>query len=524
MIKMVSHRSPDPWILQYSIPYLAVLVFTIPTVIVIVFLFYRFEFKAFNILLKNCSALLVILFVIELYGQIYATFRPGYHVLWMYPDETLGWKYPPDHEFTYTAGNWYAREFSEISKINSAGFRDLERPVEKSPDVIRISILGPSVLAGLETPFDQSITRQLENKLNQSLGPRLKKRFEVFNWGVAGYGFNQYFHTYSTYSRQYKSDYVISFAFDITQIWRTIEGLNCWSVQKLIRRNSKHAQKYNKVCMDIRPRGSFTLESVNRLSKIFFLSDFHEFIKEINLRKMKKMSPFPFSWEEYLEFSRRMGDSIEEETIRTLAEQLKKENLTHSKPKDYAKFKMIRDDIIENGNNGKFAVKNPRESYLFFFFDNLVKRLSKIQTPSRQIREEAKGLIRTYLPKNIMRPIKGNENYVSVELGLFIALKFLQMVQDQVQKDGARFLIADGTHRIWAKDSRLPVEIYSSVLEKFSAVGNAGYLDVGECLNRASEQGIKTSWNHDPHFTAAGNKVVADCLYDWFRPQLQSQI
>ncbi len=85
--------------------------------------------------------------------------------------------------------------------MNSFGMRDRERTVEKKPGVYRIAVLGDSYVEGMMVADDQVMTRKMEAEL----GPK----FEVMNFGVAGYGSLQEKIVYEKRVRAFKPDLVV---------------------------------------------------------------------------------------------------------------------------------------------------------------------------------------------------------------------------------------------------------------------------------------------------------------------------
>ncbi len=74
---------------------------------------------------------------------------------------------------------------------NSFGHRDKEIPVEKSPGVIRVLVLGDSVTFGHGVDMESSYPEILEEKLNQEIR---SSSFDVINTGVPGNSaFQEYF-------------------------------------------------------------------------------------------------------------------------------------------------------------------------------------------------------------------------------------------------------------------------------------------------------------------------------------------
>ena len=140
--------------------------------------------------------------MVEVAGQIYATFHPSYRVLRYVPEETLGWKLAPNLEFVYTGEHWYAREFSVPIKINSLGFRDLDRKQEKPSGVYRIAIMGDSFVEALQVPFSNTAGQLLEKKLSENFSDQASgaSQFEVLNFGVGAHGTDQTLLTYLKYA------------------------------------------------------------------------------------------------------------------------------------------------------------------------------------------------------------------------------------------------------------------------------------------------------------------------------------
>jgi hypothetical protein len=72
---------------------------------------------------------------------------------------------------------------------NSWGMRDRERALSKPAGVYRIALLGPSHVMGSGVSDDSTFARFLEERLNSSGNSEI--RYEVLNFGVAGYALTQ---------------------------------------------------------------------------------------------------------------------------------------------------------------------------------------------------------------------------------------------------------------------------------------------------------------------------------------------
>jgi len=96
-------------------------------------------------------------------------------------DPLLGWSLRPG------ASAWEADEGVAWSKINSHGFRDRERGLNKPPGVYRVAVLGDSGTEARQVDMDKTYTALTEKELNRRrcMG---EGEVEVLNFGVPGYG------------------------------------------------------------------------------------------------------------------------------------------------------------------------------------------------------------------------------------------------------------------------------------------------------------------------------------------------
>lgn len=96
-------------------------------------------------------------------------------------DRELGWSLRPGSE------GWQTREGVAWTRINSHGFRDRERAVQKPPGAYRIAVVGDSITEARHVEMDQTYTARLERAL--AACPSFEGRqVEVLNFAVPGYG------------------------------------------------------------------------------------------------------------------------------------------------------------------------------------------------------------------------------------------------------------------------------------------------------------------------------------------------
>lgn len=98
------------------------------------------------------------------------------------PSATLSFVYDGDLRGYFGPGNTVQHT------TNSLGFRGEEFAEEKSPDALRIAILGDSFTFGEGVRDEDTYSEQLRRKLAEALPGR---RIETQNWGVGGYNTEQ---------------------------------------------------------------------------------------------------------------------------------------------------------------------------------------------------------------------------------------------------------------------------------------------------------------------------------------------
>lgn len=122
------------------------------------------------------------------------------------PDPILGARHIPSKQVT-----WRMEGLSRDS-FNSFGMRDYERTLAKPADTVRVAVLGDSGAEGLQVPLKDTFPIVLEQMLNndaKKIG--VQKRFEVMNFGCAGYSMLQEVLQYETQAARFSPDIVVLF-------------------------------------------------------------------------------------------------------------------------------------------------------------------------------------------------------------------------------------------------------------------------------------------------------------------------
>src|SRR5215472_11134476 len=121
-------------------------------------------------------------------------------------DPLLGWAHEPGARGEYVGPRPWPVEFSAEVSINSLGLRGPEVP-PREPGEQRVLLLGDSMVAGFEVPYQDTFGALLERDLTQRLGHTVR----VINAGVRGYGTDQSYLYYTDRGRKLTPDVVVHF-------------------------------------------------------------------------------------------------------------------------------------------------------------------------------------------------------------------------------------------------------------------------------------------------------------------------
>ena len=141
-------------------------------------------------------------------------------------------------------------------QTNSYGMRNSEIPIEKSPDSIRIALLGDSFAFGWGVDVDKIFAHILEERLNSFASG--KRKIEVLNFGVPGYSTFQEVADFFEKGLQFKPDivlvYFIDNDFDLPFFIRSIESNDL--VHRWSRDNPVAAEKKTQMEKTLNPNRS----------------------------------------------------------------------------------------------------------------------------------------------------------------------------------------------------------------------------------------------------------------------------
>jgi len=136
------------------------------------------------------------------YEPIYAVYSHP-EIFWQ-RDELLGWSHTPNSEAVYVGPRPWPVEFEAPVRINSLGLRGPEI-AELPEDGYRIMVLGDSLVAGFEVPWEETFTALLEAEMNREFDFPV----QVINAGVRGYGTDQSYLYYKERGSRLHPDIVL---------------------------------------------------------------------------------------------------------------------------------------------------------------------------------------------------------------------------------------------------------------------------------------------------------------------------
>ncbi len=122
--------------------------------------------------------------------------------IWYRSDPQLGWTLRPH------ANGWFTREGRAYVRVNAAGLRDRDHPIEKPNEVYRIVVLGDSYAEAMQVDAQDAFWAVLEAKLTQCAF-QSGMRVEVINFGVSGFGTAQAYLMLQSKAIRYQPDLVL---------------------------------------------------------------------------------------------------------------------------------------------------------------------------------------------------------------------------------------------------------------------------------------------------------------------------
>jgi len=106
-----------------------------------------------------------------------------------------GYSYPEFYALDQSRGyalrpraeGWYRKEGEVYVRINGEGLHDQEHSLSKSPDTVRIAVIGDSYPEGFSVSLEETFWWVMGKKL-QECNAFPGKKIEMLNFGVSGYG------------------------------------------------------------------------------------------------------------------------------------------------------------------------------------------------------------------------------------------------------------------------------------------------------------------------------------------------
>ncbi len=420
-------------------------------------------------------------------------FNPSYKAIPFKPDPILGWRFIPNTEHIVTGNHWYAREFSAHVKINSQGFRDVEREKVKDENTVRIALLGDSMIAGRQLDFEKTAGQILEKRLNNELALKTGKKYEVLNFGVPGYGVDQINLNWDRQVAKYKPDFNFIYLFEKNYL-RTIS--KTWCARGFLGIDS--FGNNDRKCLDVRPFAIIRKKSVDWF-------DIVKYRKQEGFNATTRSLDFFYIEPENLKKIKQLLKTKKNKVTFLFLEKLP---LLTFPPMGYQKFVSEQNKYIEIEMNGKRTKKIDRRSFIRSYLSNLNKKIvqfSKAREEEKQWDQEA-------------RYTTGSSNdFPSWITTNFVNLKVLQDLGNYIKKNKGKFVIIDSF--LFHDPVIPPLEFASTWLKNLSNFNSYGYIPLYEKLNQTKESGLSVKWEYDPHLNELGNKIFADEIFDYLEKQ-----
>lgn len=118
------------------------------------------------------------------------------------PDPVLGWR-PAPH-----AVGWQRFEGEARVETNALGFRDIDHPLVKPADTLRIAVLGDSFTAAVQVPLEATWWRVMGKQLERC-APTADMPVEVLSFAVSGYSTAQALLAWRALASRYRPDLVV---------------------------------------------------------------------------------------------------------------------------------------------------------------------------------------------------------------------------------------------------------------------------------------------------------------------------
>ncbi len=137
----------------------------------------------------------------------------------------------PNASTEYTG--WLFRIPRVEQRVNAAGYRGSNRPARKSPDALRVLLLGDSYTFGVGMPNEHTIAARLEEVLAGSSS----RPVEVLNFGVPGLNAEEVLAQYELFASQWEHDLVLYLLFnnDLDPPLCDETSVSRWEVASMLR-------------------------------------------------------------------------------------------------------------------------------------------------------------------------------------------------------------------------------------------------------------------------------------------------
>ncbi|HEY6930292.1 MAG TPA: hypothetical protein VJA66_11500, partial [Thermoanaerobaculia bacterium] len=170
--------------------------------------------------------------------------------------------------------------------------------------------------------------------------------------------------------------------------------------------------------------------------------------------------------------------------------------LVREPARDFERFEEAQAKVMAGEFEGKRMHRRGRPLLTITSARLILDRLATLSSPLTSL-SKLKSPLPQRAPRVNLAEVKAVNLEIICELGR------------QVENEGAKLVILDMTQYL-SSDPDL-----SSELDALCTKKGFGYVPVYRDLLNANRKGVATRWAHDGHFNEAGNRILADALYQW---------
>jgi hypothetical protein len=247
---------------------------------------------------------------------------------------------------------------------------------------------------------------------------------------------------------------------------------------------------------------------------------FHQLLLDLKIQKLTTGKFSQPKKKKYINFTNSLKSQITKEKISQVSESLNQLKLLlfPTEKGDYKKFVSLQNERIKTDMREN---RTKVRKHKFFLFDLLGKIRIGFDSIHQQVSSDFYMLKRfnylliTYGPRN-KDIFSGSHNFPNFEKVVFINLKILEQMNQDITADGKKFIVVDASSQV-GNHERLPAILFATILEKYCKVNRIGYIPLHQSLKKSKANGIQTVWPYDGHFNENGQRIFGEAMFEWMQ-------